>query len=518
MKLSDLTQVALLGTGSHPLPAVTGDDALAQLLKQLDASRKERSLLAAATLLSLHERAAALPAQDAVRVPPPCAAETRAALGGAAATLLRRMLLGEHRVLLPECLELMRGAERVAPPEVVPALLDVGSQSQDLREAILEVAGARGPWLAALNDAWAWASGGSDDDSAWQEGKTAARALFLRRLRATDPVGALQLLASSWPTEAPDDRATLLAELETGLGAADEAFLESALDDKRKEVRRVAASLLARLPGSALAARMTARVLAHLAFTPGEGGALLKLRRAKKPHLEVTLPAECDKAMQRDGIEPKPPQGTGEKAWWLAQMIAAAPLASLTAAWKATPDEILVAASDGDFDALLTSAFTRAACAQRDAAWADALAERNIEAVRLQDMPVLVTVLTPQAREARTTALLQNTATRGAGAACVDACSHAWSQAFSRVVLGWLRGEAAAPFSYFWTRASFENVALRLAPAALAEAASGWPEDSPHWTTWSKNIDALLATAQARAALHSGIHRSHDEPSRDGSP
>ena len=41
----------------------------------------------------------------------------------------------------------------------------------------------------------------------------------------------------------------------------------------------------------------------------------------------VTPPAECDPAMRRDGIEPKPPAGTGERAWWLGSCSARTPAA-----------------------------------------------------------------------------------------------------------------------------------------------------------------------------------------------
>ena len=42
--------------------------------------------------------------------------------------------------------------------------------------------------------------------------------------------------------------------------------------------------------------------------------------------LAVTPPEECDAAMKRDGIDPKPPAGIGERAWWLDQIVSAAPL------------------------------------------------------------------------------------------------------------------------------------------------------------------------------------------------
>ena len=93
----------------------------------------------------------------------------------------------------------------------------------------------------------------------------------------------------------------------------DETFLEAALDDRRKEVRGAAADLLARLPESALRRRALERALPLLKF---------KSNKLRRKTIEVTLPEACDKAMQRDGVEPKPGfRGVGEKAWWLQQML-----------------------------------------------------------------------------------------------------------------------------------------------------------------------------------------------------
>lgn len=70
---------------------------------------------------------------------------------------------------------------------------------------------------------------------------------------------ARDLLASSWAQESPKDRSDFLAAFEKGLSPDDEAFLESTLGDRRKEVRRVASYLLAHLPESGLRRRMLER-------------------------------------------------------------------------------------------------------------------------------------------------------------------------------------------------------------------------------------------------------------------
>ena len=63
-----------------------------------------------------------------------------------------------------------------------------------------------------------------------------------------------------WETDSAQDRALAVAALAVGLGPADEPFLERCLDDRAKGVREEAQRLLDRLPGSARAARMAARL------------------------------------------------------------------------------------------------------------------------------------------------------------------------------------------------------------------------------------------------------------------
>ena len=132
-------------------------------------------------------------------------------------------------------------------------------------------------------------------------------------VRRHDPAGARALLDAAWDTETPDDRVSLLGALEVGLTGDDEPLLERALDDRRREVRAVAIDLLARLPDRAYVRRMAAR--ARACVDPAPVGRT------------VAPPAECDASMRRDGIAAKPPAGTGERAWWLEEVLARTPLA-----------------------------------------------------------------------------------------------------------------------------------------------------------------------------------------------
>ena len=207
MKFSELTQVALLGTERHALSVATGDSVLERLLAQLDLNRREEALLSAAALSGLCEEIGRLLPRDRAPAPEPCAPEGSPRMNERAGSLFLRVLGGEYPDLLPECLALSTREGRLAVPESLPELLSAGQAKPEWREAILPVLGRRGHWLAAQNPQWSWANGAAaDDESIWQVGESAARLLFLQRLRRTNPGRARELLASTWKEESSEDR------------------------------------------------------------------------------------------------------------------------------------------------------------------------------------------------------------------------------------------------------------------------------------------------------------------------
>ncbi|WP_240965384.1 DUF5691 domain-containing protein [Streptomyces zingiberis] len=198
----------------------------------------------------------------------------------------------------------------------------------------------------------------------WAEGLFAERAALLEALRRRDPATARALLDSGWRTERAEDRLMFLETLRTGLSPADEPFLERALADRSRNVRATAAELLSALPGSAYAARMAARALPCLTLHRTPSG----------PLVTVDPPCECDAAMQRDGVVPRPPAGRGERVWWLAQLVEATPLPLWSARFGGRSPAAVAAlpVADGR-QPELHAAWGRAAVRQRDAAWARAL-------------------------------------------------------------------------------------------------------------------------------------------------
>lgn len=518
MNLAELTQLALLGTERQTLKPFAGDAPLPQTQRQLGASQREQALLSAAALAVTHERAGRLAARVSGPASPPCSVETLSIMPPRAGALLLRLLGGEVMILLPESFTLAARRQWLAPHEALPVLLAEGNRTAARRDAILPLLGERGRWLAAQNPDWAWVGGAAPDESVWRTGEKSARQTFLRQLRRTNPTRARELLASTWAEETPEERPMFVSTLGEQLSAVDESFLEAALDDRRKEVRETAARLLARIPTSALVRRMLERASPLLKFTPGEAGSLLKLKKAKPPVLEVTLPTACDKAMQRDGIVAKPPRGMGEKAWWLRQLVAAIPTAHWEAQWQASAADIVQAAAATEFSEALLDGFILAAVDHRAANWAAALLRWQIANEKLhKDSSTLLLGALPYAEQAAllTEILADPKLDARTGFDLFDAGTdweRGWDAALSRTILRWLRALVAQPSTDWQLRTELAALPLQMAPEVLPEAVTGWRTEGVAWEFWSKGVDELIAVAQFRAQLHEAFSTNPQTP------
>ena len=504
----DLLKTALLGTGRQPpLASPAGGDAVSATLAQVPPEPADASVLSRVAIVSTARRAGRRPRPLGGNPPAPADVEDLPQPGPRASLHVQRILEGEGRDLLPEWLAAAAAAGRRAPDLALPALLDAGRQNTDLRDPIIAVLGKRGRWLAAQNPEWAYASGAAagagaapaeDVTGAWETAAHAARLGMLRGLRRSDPARARTLLEATWPQETAAHRADLIATFKAGLSPEDEPMLEKALDDRSLEVRRNAADLLARLPSSALVARMVERARPLLEWKPG-----------KKPKLEVTLPKPPDKAAERDGIEAKPRNARfGQKQGWLWQVLSAVPPADWSRQWGAKPADVVAALRKHEFETVLVGAWAHAAARYGDAEWAEALVAAEASGVQAwggeQVLRDLVEVL-PAARrdallvsrlesapESETLDLITVDMLRGAGSA--------WGKQLTRAVASRVRAVLSGRRNALGYVAAqlLQEMALRAPPQLLGELSEGWGEGRGGGGDWQTYVDRFLATIRQR--------------------
>ena len=520
--LQDITTADLLGTERQAFTPPPSPGPLGEMLARLSAD-PEAGLLGAAALASLHQRAGTLPSVTALDRPTPCPPDDQPVCSERVAQGLAVMLGGTHKGALPEMLTAQAATGRRVPEPLLPELLKLGRQDRSLRDFLLPVLGRRGRWLGAQNREWSYADQlvletAESPEQVWAEGGREARLATLTRLRETDPAAGLALLQTTWATETADDRASFLTALETGLSLADEPFLEAALDDRGKDVRRTAAGLLARLPASGLVRRMIARAEPLLAW---------KQPLLRAGEIEVTLPEACDAALIRDGVDPKQRSGTGEKAGWLLQILRVIPPTHWSQKWGRKPAQIL--AAKGEWHGLFLEAWLGAVQLHPDADWQEALiraamaqdAEQNTQWLsRLgptlgQTIPTRLETL---AMEALAGGLL---ADRSVALTLLQSHTRPWSAALSRAFVDSLRrgigqaGDVRQNQSVWYVSSLLRGPAALYVPPILAdEFTQGWPEQSPQWAYWQPHVTEFLATLHFRHDLLNAISQDSSQETR----
>ncbi|WP_371617498.1 DUF5691 domain-containing protein [Streptomyces sp. NBC_00454] len=415
--------------------------------------------------------------------------------------------------LLPQWLAAAGRHGYRAPAALVPALLDAARARTDLRPQALALAGTRGLWLARLNPDWRFAlrggSGGAGElpaptDAAgverlWQEGLFAERVALLGAVRAHEAAAALRLLSTTWSTERAEDRLMFLDSLRVGLSPGDEPFLEAALADRSRNVRATAAELLSALPESALAGRMAERALVCV----GPEG--------------VTPPAECDAGMLRDGVVKRPPAGRGERAWWLAQLVEAAPLSCWQERFGGLgPAEIVALPTAEGWAEELHAAWCRAAVRQRDPAWSEALLgsasappATGPATASLAERAKLLSILGEEERAAWVAEFIR---AHGLSEAfqLLGVCVVPWAGELGRAVVEALDSAREAG-GYPWSFSGVMGLAERCldpAEAGLLDAvavAAAPAEPGGAAAYWSEAFQRLVATLRLRATMHAEL-------------
>lgn len=456
------------------------------------------ALLAEAAVLGMQARAGFRGPSNATPVDPCPPDNTEMA----PTSSLERLLLGPDAALIEEWSTLAVACGKRVPDALVAPVLDWWSRQQHRSDAVFQSLGRRGQWLASFNPEWQKPVAGQvvpdDADLIWETGTVPERLAVLTTVRRCEPARAIRMVQQSWSTDRADDRRKFVAVLEESLSQDDEPFLESLLDDRSKVVRRAAADLLGRLPGSRLRERMNgrARSMIRVEFTKGS------LIRSARTRVSIELPKEFEASWARDGLEEEPLTTMGRRAWWMQQVLALTDLAVWRELSSLEPRDLLKALSTDDQGGHAINALLAATRLAGDVEWAHALVGHCL-AEGWSWLKLDVWSGLPIAdREAL---LMQMVRAGQLDAeerwALMGMAAHGWSAEFSRQAMAMLSSRAPAKRELTWRMsASFEPVSRHIDPGALDAFERALLAHSPDQLP--DQVTRCLSRVRLRADIH----------------
>ncbi|MEP7289879.1 MAG: DUF5691 domain-containing protein [Chloroflexota bacterium] len=343
MSLNDeLLSTAALGTAQRPVNLPTNMSSLPTMLAQPDPADRVKQLMTAVATWALQEKAGYIPGHDHRRPAIPCPVEDSPLLSERAMQYFMLMLKGQYQDVMPEWLREAAVLGKRLPEEYLPTLLTLGRNRKELRDLITPLIGARGHWLAEQikDQGWKWFEI-TDTDRIWSKGTLEARITLFETLRKSNSRRARQLLTNQSKKEG-GIQPEFLALMRIGLTEEDVPVLETALHSTVKDVRTLAADLLARLPQSPLVQRMIERaekiIKPHRTLLGGQ----LKLILAAP---EYTQELEHD-GIQKDLLLRSP--FLKQSLWWVTQILSFVPPSYWLTKWNVSQHDLIWAAAHSE--------------------------------------------------------------------------------------------------------------------------------------------------------------------------
>lgn len=505
---TQLLQMTLLGTERSAL-APRMEVALESLGIATDAA-PEQVILASAAILHTLGKAASPLKSWAGHKPAVFEAPGESLCTPLAGKCLQSILQGAYGQLLPEWLELAAFRKVTALAQHVPLLLSRCTTDKTLWSQVRPVIGARGIWLAAQNPEWQ-ALYGTNDASQWPAASTEERLNILIYLRQNEPEAAIPLLQSTWDRETSADRLAFLKCLATGLSPADEAFLESCLNDRRKEIRQAAAGLLTQLPYSMLGTRLFTKASAW--FVPAGHG---------KGHVHrlASIPDDWVESLLRDGIilKEKGKQKDQQTLPVLEQMIGAIPPNRWEWHFHTDAAGAYRIFQENDLENRLTKAVAAAALRYGNDEWLLAIARTWLASRRKpwEDADGKA-VLKALARKSWNALALEAAKIEGAFIADETLTAYLLRQPNARwddeltlhVIRGYQDYLRQTRNNYSWHAWHYQgilvNAAYACSPQLFDTLQRGWPDQTPEWQRFDNKIELFLKIIRFRQEMRRGF-------------
>lgn len=295
-----IINTAMMGTdkkqvSTGEIPAGLGE--AATFIQENTAKDKEEKFLQLAALTLSYRQCGALPAQQAIRMNP-APAEEKAYCNAMASQVLKDIISEESVHLLKFWLQHCYQKSQIILPELVPVVLNTGTQQKKLQFMIAACCGKRGEWLGGLNTAWNFSSTQTGEEL-WQTGTLEQRKEILRQTRMADSGKARQWVQQTWEQEDANTKTSLLEVFIENVSKDDMLFLESLATEKGKKVKDMAMLLLRLIPGSAVVQQYEKALAASVILKKEKG----LLGMTSKTVLQCKLPASMDEAIYKSGID-----------------------------------------------------------------------------------------------------------------------------------------------------------------------------------------------------------------------
>ena len=356
MPFKELARIALLGTEN----AVFTDSLLQEIeAKGMDVEKDPPLLLAEAAAVFSQIKKAGFKLEDFKgKLPEASLGTEENACSFKSVRHLQLILDGKFSAIFPEFLNHLLENGKHLPTSLLPSLM-ARSGINEWWHMIEVSLSDTGKWLLAQHPKWCILVE-RPDEKFWETGDKFQRTALFRYWRMNDPLAATEHLGSAWDSENYRGKKLFIKELAVGLSSNDEPILEKALQDRRKEVRREAVVLLAKLPLSEYSERMFQRALDMLFYEKG------------KWHFNI--PDEPDKKAVADGILAIDPSWKGgTKAGYLGQIFSKIPPSRWELHFEADPQAVLKLFTRTDWSNVLLRALANAAVFHGDDNWAGAM-------------------------------------------------------------------------------------------------------------------------------------------------
>ncbi len=500
---NELVRVALIGTDRVKISAP-----LLKKLEELGVSTEGDSaqiILEGASFLSLMQRSGGYLKKWEKQLPPSCPQDNNTACSTTSAHHLSLILDGAYEMALPEFIQQLYYNNKCLPPELLPDLLDRCLNSRDLWEKIKPTIGNRGQWLIRQNSHWQVLAQ-SPESEHWETGSHEQRKALLQSIRDNTPQKALKLIKSTWKEDSLQQRISFLKILKTHLSLEDEDFLESCLDDSRKEIRRVAADLLAKLPDSQLVQRVWTKLQSFFKVTK---------KLLSKTKLEITLPDQITDEMIRDGVDPGAQwYKGGVKASRIGQMIALVPPKKWETFFGKTPSEVLQLFINSNWPELLLQAMVEATYRHQDINWLEVIFNCWRENQGQQrwltfDPKKLLEVLNEESfNKLAILSLEQKDKLMDENSPITTLLRvgrFPWDDRLTRLAIkniqDWIAGQSGRFWSGWHLRNIFKQAAHFCNPDLLRELEQGWNTNANAWASWEREIDHFLSVLKFRKEM-----------------